>query len=581
MKRRICKFLQEIDRKGWLLMLIGAITWSLTMIKSGLVYSYGMGFWGPNGHDGVWHIAIAKGLANGSWEMPIFSGEVIKNYHIGFDLLLAIVHKLTFIPIHTLYFQVIPPILALMIGVFVYKFVFGWRKSKFQALVSVFFVYFGSSFGWIVTLLKDRKIGGESIFWSQQSISTLVNPPFALSILLIFIGLNLLSTGLASKSKKRLMIATFIFGILVQIKVYAGILCLGGLLAAGVWRMIKREGISLIKVFTGAFIVSVLVFFPVSRGVGETIVFKPFWFLETMMGFGDRLGWQKYGEAMVNYKLAGNFLKGIPAYLVAMGIFWFGNLGTRAIKEILFVRHLKNYKKLLCLDIFIYFVIVAGILIPTFFIQSGTAWNTIQFMYYSLIFSGILAGVWLGGWVEKRKSKAFLSWLGKAAVIGIVVVFTLPTTIGTLWNHYLPSRPPAKISSEELEALRFLEEQPKGVVLTLPFDKNIADAAVDNPPRPLYLYESTAYVSAFSGKPVYMEDEVNLDITGYDWKERRNQIGIFLATPNINEARKFLKDNNINYIYWIKDLVGGGIGSDQEVVKLVFSNEKVDVYQVN
>src|SRR3989344_8769648 len=99
----------------WAVVLIctGSLIWSLTMIKSGLVYEYGMVFWGPNGHDGVWHIALAQSLAKGSWQMPIFAGENIRNYHIGFDLILAAFHKLTFIPIHNLYFQLLPPLFAL------------------------------------------------------------------------------------------------------------------------------------------------------------------------------------------------------------------------------------------------------------------------------------------------------------------------------------------------------------------------------------------------------------------------------------------------------------------------------------
>ena len=87
--------------------------------------------------------------------------------------------NVTFIPIHTLYFQIIPPILALGIGLFVYWFTLTWKKSKLAAFWATFFTYFGGNFGWIVTLIKDGRIGGESIFWSQQSISTLLNPPFA------------------------------------------------------------------------------------------------------------------------------------------------------------------------------------------------------------------------------------------------------------------------------------------------------------------------------------------------------------------------------------------------------------------
>ena len=44
------------------LIIVGTLTWSLTMIRSGLLYKFGYGFWGPNGHDGIWHIALANNL---------------------------------------------------------------------------------------------------------------------------------------------------------------------------------------------------------------------------------------------------------------------------------------------------------------------------------------------------------------------------------------------------------------------------------------------------------------------------------------------------------------------------------------
>ena len=57
------------------LIFLGIINWSLIMVKSALIYPFGMGFWGPNGHDGVWHIALINQLARGSLEMPTFAGE--------------------------------------------------------------------------------------------------------------------------------------------------------------------------------------------------------------------------------------------------------------------------------------------------------------------------------------------------------------------------------------------------------------------------------------------------------------------------------------------------------------------------
>src|SRR3990167_3978751 len=98
------------------LIILGSLSWSVTIVKSGLTFPFGMGFWGPNGHDGIWHVALINHLARGSYEMPIFAGEQIRNYHIGFDLALAWIHKLTLIPAHTLYFQILPPVLAILIG---------------------------------------------------------------------------------------------------------------------------------------------------------------------------------------------------------------------------------------------------------------------------------------------------------------------------------------------------------------------------------------------------------------------------------------------------------------------------------
>lgn len=559
-------FLRNNTTASIALIVFGSIVWSLTMVKSGLVYSYGMGFWGPNGHDGVWHIALIESLSKGTWQMPVFAGEIIKNYHIGFDLLVAWIHKITLIPVNTLYFQIIPPILALFIGIFSYKFVYTWRRSKPQAFWATFFVYFGGSLGWIVTLFRNGNIGGESLFWSQQSISTLINPPFALSILLMFLGLQLLIKGVKRNDKKLLTTVTFIFGILIQIKVYAGLLTLGALLLAGLWNMLKRRGITVIKVFTGSLVISLLLFLPVSREASATVVFKPFWFLETMMGFSDRFYWPRFAEAMVNYKLAGNLIKGIPAYTVAFFIFIIGNFGIRLVKDIWIFKKLKDFKNLYFVDVFVFSVITAGIILPMFFIQKGTPWNTIQFMYYSLMFSGVLVGIALGEFIERISITVV-----QTTVVSVVILLTIPTTVATL-RHYFPARPPAKLSNEELEALKFLAMQPEGVVLTYPFDQSAANAAVDNPPRPLYLYESTAYVSAFAKKPVYLEDEVNLDITGYDWTDRREKVVNFFDQPNEN----FISENNIRYVYLVKGLSEKSVQTAG--FEKIFVNNEVEIY---
>jgi hypothetical protein len=409
-------------------------------------------------------------------------------------------------------------------------------------------------------------MSGESMFWSQQAVSTLINPPFALSLVGLLVGFIFLLKYLDNKQNKYAFGIVIIFGVLIQIKAYAGALGLGALWVTGVYRFLKHKQFDLLSFTLIASIVSLLLFIPLNSGAQGLIVWQPFWFLENMMLLSDRVGWQRYGEAMVNYKNGGNLVKFIPSYAIAFLLFYMGNMGTRLFKEFYVYKKIKT-RKISEIEISIAAIILAGILIPTFFIQRGTPWNTIQFSYYTLFFSSIIAGV-------------AVSEVAKSRVISIaIILLTIPTSIITLKNDYLPNRPPAKISKGELEALEFLSNEPEGVVLTYPYDELKAKEAEKNPPRPLALYVSTAYVSAFSNKLVYLEDEINLDITNYEWRERKENLVEFYASLNHEFAQGFLMENNISYIYWLKGQ-RARLGESQLGIIRIFENSEVDIYRV-
>lgn len=548
------------------LILLGTVSWSWTMVKSGWFYSSlgtngpGLGFWGANGHDGIWHIALSESLSRGSFSMPVFAGSIIQNYHIGFDLILALLHKITFIPTLNLYFQILPPIFALFVGTLTYYFTKLFTDSKRSAWWATFFVYFGGSFGWILGR-------GESVFWSQQAISSLINPPFTISLVFLLLGLVLLMKLEKKFTYMNFILSILVFGSLIEIKAYAGLLGLGALLVSGIYSKLVSKKLSLLKIFFGSLILSLILYLPLNHNSASLLVFQPFWFLETMMGLADRINFPRFYSAMLNYRSGGNYFKAVPAYLVALGIFWVGNMGTRIFNEVELFKWIKNIRSLNWIQVFIASIIVAGGLIPMLFLQKGTPWNTIQFFYYSLFFSSILAGIV----VSQIKSKVILA---------LVVLTTIPTTILTLKDVYIPSRPPAMLSNEELSALTFLSKQPAGVVLTEPFDQVASKDAENNPPRPLYLYTSGAYVSAFSKHQTFLEDEINLDITGYNWQARRAEVIAWYKEDNNGDKRKFLSENNIKYIYWIKEgqslLNPGKLGLSK-----VFENNLITVYRVD
>ena len=477
-----------------LLLFFGSLTWVLTMFKSGQSYQYGIGFWGPHGHDAVWHLSLINSLAFGNFRLPMYSGEILKNYHFGFDAMTAVLVSLTGIPASTWYFQILPIIFSLTIGFLVYKLT--------RSLWSVYFIYFATGLGWLVTLLRNQGLGGESLFWSQQAISTLINPPFALSLIFLLLGFIYLQ-------KKKYLLTAIFFGTVGFIKIYAGIL--------GIITLLFYAPITYILL---SIVLSLSLFLPFNSLTNQTLIWQPFWFIQNMLSTPDHFYWPRLSSAITNYWLAGNIIKFIPSSVLALLIFYVGNLGVRVIG---FTKIKSPYLPL----------IILGLVFPVFFIQSGTTWNTIQFLYYSQFFLAILAGMYF-----TQKKSPILNIL--------VVVFTLPALLTTL-PHYLPSRPPAAIPTSEVQALKFLKSQPAGIVLVPLFDKSNVYKFTE--PRPLFTYETTAYVSAYTGQPVFLEDEVNLHILNINIDSRKDIIRTLFETQNPTQAQLLLSKNQIKYLY--------------------------------
>lgn len=577
MLKKVLKYFSEKEnRLVFALIVLGSICWSLTMVRSGLCFdkdcASGIGFWGANGHDGIWHISLIKSLMRGSFENPVFAGEKLKNYHIGFDLLVSFISRISGVDPILLYFQVLPPLIALLIGLLVYIFVFKWTKNKLSVFWALFFVYFGGGLGWVVTLVREGKIAGDSMFWAQSSATTLINPPFSLSLIFLLLGLIFFSSYLHNSRILDLILTVVFWGLLVQIKIYASILVLGSLFLLLIYSFLfkKDKLILVLKSLVLVFLISVFVYLISVRSSTKLIQFRPFWFLETMMLFGDRLHWERFYQALISYVSGRIYLKAFFAYVLAFVIFLVGNLGTRMISFFWFIRKDSFLKKSNLIEAFLFFLMFFGVLLPMLFIQEGTAWNTIQFFYYSLFVFGIFSGIFLA---------RLISVLNKSLSLFLIislVFLTLPTTVATM-GHYLARFPQAKISLNELNALRFLSSQPKGTVLSLQIPGTVYDN--NEFPTSLYRYDSTAYVSAFSGQTVYLEDMVNLNIMNYNWSERLAKIEMFLSDPNSVSARNFLRKSNISYIYLVKRM---GVGLDEKAlnIKNIYDNDEVIVYKV-
>ncbi len=551
-----------------LVIVAGTIFQSLAMIRSGWPYSFGLGFWGPIGHDGIWHQALINQLLqNVPPQNPGFAGNTLSNYHYFYDLLVAVTAALTQIPVLDLLYRFYPVLLSLLLGAGTYFLVMKLSKSKIAALLSLYFVYFAGSFGWMVEFIKQRHFGGESSFWANQPVSANLNPPFAISLVLL-VALMVLVSYIRERNLRLGFLVALTAGSLIEFKVYAGVIVLGGLFATALLQFLQKRDLSAMKMFFGALVLSLVVFLPQNSKSGELLVFSPFWFVNSMINFPDRVGWERLALALQVAPLRGEWLKFFVVEGIALLIFIVGNLGTRFLAlfslPVFFKRRLWEMPEYLL----IIFMSALAFLIPVFFIQKGNPWNTIQFFYYFIYFVAIFTGDALIA-IRKHLPK-YLSFV----LLGILLIIT-PINAFVTFTSYLSSSSPSRLTGGEYAGLSFLHKLPDGVVLTYPFDKN--ERSKFNDPFPLLIYDTSNYVSAFSGKPVFVEDEIQQEILQNDYQKRLVEASDFFNGRDPKWSANFLKQNNIKYIYLPKIF---SVSLDEESLNLkkVYDNEEVDVY---
>jgi hypothetical protein len=536
---------------------------------SGQIYSFGLGLWGPNGHDAVFHLSVINSLKDSltSLSHPQLSGFFLKNYHLGVDWLIALISNLTGLNPAILFFRWLPIILASVIVAQMVKLLASWKFSEVATRLALFLAFLAGSFGFIFTLVTSgNPFAGESLFWMNQSVSIFLNPPFALSIALLLIFLNLyqdlqgptltgvldhrVGTGpLGQKAEGRsvlngrFLLLILVGGLLAQVKVYAFILLLLSLL-------VLKE----LKLLIGIGLVGLVLSLPTLGLEGSPFMFSPLWFPKSLIAAQDKLNWSKLAQAWQVYEVNGVYFKLFIVNLLALGIYVVGNLGIRVIGLLnildsflvedrspgvgLRLRHSPGVRSVTLVKA----IIVLGLLIPLFFIQVNNPWNTIQFSYYSLFFLSFFTAKQVVTWLSGKSHKPWVLLAGGL----LFLVLTLPTTIGTLKDYITPYSA-SKISFTELNALEFLESQEKGVVISPLFGK--AKASQFPAPKSLYAYTTTAYISAFSGQTEYLADLINLDITGFNYQERAKNTQRLFNTQNSAWAKSFLESENISYVY--------------------------------
>lgn len=495
---------------------IFALLTTFTVMFSGLVTERGLGFYGPNGHDALFHLSLIEQFKKDFFSLvhPQYAGISLQNYHLAVDYSIAILSKLTQVSSLDWYFRFWPLLILLLLVKGLDRLFAQLKFDTHTSKIAYFICFLGSSLGFIPNfLLNGSFLGGESIFWSNQPVSYFLNPPLITSITILVWFIVVFSQYLQKSSKKSVIALIILGAVLAPTKIYSFLLLITSLL------LVRKFKLAIVILVFGIVLLS-----PTLSLGNSLFEVNPLWFSRSMFESLDHLYVERISSAWQAYENSGNLIKLTALNFLGLAIFVFGNLGVR------FVGLLANPKeKTLKL---IYYISLLGVVIPLFFTQAKNPWNSIQFLYYSQFLLGILVA-------------SYIKHAGRAVVF-LVILFNLFGPIGTI-KDYLSSTPSSRVSLVELDVLSRFSTYPQGIVVSPVY--NFLESKKVPEPKSLYAYVSTAYISALSGHQELLSDTINLDITLVNYQGLANDISKLYQTKDEAFVINFLRDHQVGYLY--------------------------------
>jgi hypothetical protein len=492
----------------------------------------GIFYWGAHAHDAIWHFAIVA-ASFVSWPLtaPTFSGEVLYGYNFLLDVVLYVL-SLVGVPVQFSYFKILPPVWFVLFTVAAIE-LGRMIGSRVFVKVLLFFLYFGGSFSYFLTLFHDRTIWGSAALLSMQAGLTLTNVQFAFSLIILLAFLRLAIV------KKVTLKNTYLLGGLLVLalgmKFYGGVIALIFSTIYLLLFLVRSKNVKqfllhsvVLGVCAGA---AIIIFYNPSASLktGSVLSFSPLSIVHPLIEEKGLL----YMEDTVNARY---FLEehGIGPRLIAIEamtlfLFIFFNLGTRFFGLLYglgnFVRG-----KIKTIDLYLLTGTVVAILLTILFVQKGQWWNTIQFFYYASFLTCFYSARLVSNLFEK-KEKFY-------TIIGIfLLLLTIPNSLDVI-KEFSSYPAHSYMPVTEQKALTRLKRERNGIVY-IPIDNNDRD---QHRPNPLNIYEDNAYVTAFTGKQAFFADLVQLQLTGIAYERRLARI--------LNGDCSILKE--VDYVYKTK-----------------------------
>ncbi len=485
--------------------------------------------------DGLLHIANIKNFLT---IFPPFhiglSGIPLRGYHYFYDLMISRFVLFYHFRPEDLYYRYFSFFISILYGAGFYLFSTILSKNKISTRAVLFFAYFSQSFAFVLSFFVPS-IGPTNELGSIYPLELILNPAIILSIGMLLCAMYLF---LVSKpSFRQLVFVGVLFGVLMQLKVYAGIIGIGTFLIILLYRFIverKNRSVYIVGGLT-SICVSALTYFPNNLGAGG-LWYSPFFAYSVYMQEAPFVSWHWETKRII-FMDHHNVLRVVLLYLQAIGLFWFLSLGSRIIALLgipfLFTSSFWKKESNIVILLFMFIPFVLG----TFFVQSVSIFDIKQFFWIAGCLIALPAGIVLGHILTRTNG------VTKPFIVLMVLALSAGGLYGQISNFVIHPNIDI-ISNQDMYFLEKVEKivEPKSTLLFV---------AQANTYLSEYPFSVAPIIAAMTGHATYFEPEDTISL-GNVYTQRKNNVAQLIEMMNNecreNEIKQYLSNLGISYI---------------------------------
>lgn len=436
--------LNRKDIKPVIIIFLVSLIFSLPMISNGYL-GRSLKLTG----DSLWYLALINELkVNFPPFHPGFAGTPLTGYHFLFFFILAKISNIFHLSPIELLFRYSPTLVSVLWAIGTYVLMFKWSKSRTTALWSVFLSMLGGSFVFFSWFEGHKSLSLDSGYGMLQPAASLLNPPFAISVVIMIAFIFSIYQYLNQNKKQWLVPIVLFAGMVSLFKVYAGMIMLGGFLLFFLFNLYKKKFIVIIAAM-GILVLFMSTYWPFTDKSAH-LIFFPWWAPHDVLLLN--MPWYRYDERIYTYTKLGVIKGWIETELYAVYIYFIGNLGTRFIGFLAApIYFIWNKKWPSVFSIVLFFMLTISILIPLFFIQTGKVFEITQMTWYFLYLSSLFASFGLTAIFRLKYSRII-----KIILFVFLIIITLPSALSVIYFYVFNN--PGFVSDRYYKAMQFLQK---------------------------------------------------------------------------------------------------------------------------